>query len=259
MKKILITILVSFLFLSSSFAYNLTSEETKLLNKFETKLQEIDKYNLEEINEKLFYLKQMNKNSWKATFLLSQIQKSLDNEIEKKGKISYNHYDFILDFSDYKNVLWFSHNVFVAKVIKNNWTKSDENDDLSTDFEVEVLYNIKWNLNWKINTVFQGWYDENNILILWHWTRFLEEWNVYLLVTMWDIHKISAHENWITLISSSKNKLDIKNIIQNNKKISEFRKSYINENNFNTPNSYKSLTENEKQNFDIFDNWFSEK
>lgn len=241
MKKITIIFLLSFFVFSNLQAYNITKNEENLLNNFSEKLEKLDKYELENINQKITLTLKQKKyhNSWKVNFLLSKVQKYVNNEIQKKWKIIYNHYDFILDFSDLKNVLWFSHNVFIAKVIKNKWTNFNSNGDLTTDFEVKVLYNIKWNLKWNINTIFQGWYDKNNILNIWYDNIFLEEWKKYILVTMWDIHKISSHENWVTPISK-------KNTDQDLKKINDFIKAYINENNFDTPNSFKSLNSNEK-------------
>ncbi len=253
MKKIISILILSFLIFSNSNAYNLTNSEEKLMDNFAQKLQDVDKYKLEKVNERLDSLL-INYNSWgKVKFLLTQIQDTIDAEIQEKWQVSYVSHDFILDFSDLKNVLWFSHNFFVAKVLKNNWT----NSDLNTDFEVEVLYNIKWNLKWKIDTVFQGWYDENNVLYVWNDTRFLEVWSVYLLVTMGDSNKISAHQNWVTLLS--KNDKNINEVIKNSNEIEKFRQAYFNESDFDTPNSFESLSESNKQNLQNFDSWFVSK
>ena len=162
---------------------------------------------------------------------------------------------FVLDFSDYKNVLWFSENVFVWKVIKTNSTYNNYWDP-ETNYEVEVLYNIKWILKWKIDTIFPWWY-ENWYVIVWEWTKLLEDGSIYLLVTMWDIHKISSHENWsYLLVSEKKLKKDIKNIIIEDKKVKDYREAYKESSLYNTINNYIDLTKEEKEIYEDFDSWF---
>lgn len=257
MKKLLLIVLTIFLFLNSSNSYayaNLNKQENTIDN-FKVKLESLDKYQLEFVDIRLKKLKSNYKNSANVLYVLNKLETLLNNEIINKGAVSYVNYDFVLDFSDYKNVLWFADNVFVWKVTKNIWTNNNWWDP-ETNFEVDVLYNIKWNLKWSISTVFE-WGYENWILIIWEWTKLLEEWNTYLLVTMWDIHKISSHENWSYLINNEKNlKKDIKTIIKENKKIKDFREAYKNANNYSSKNKYLDLTDEQKKTFEDFDSWF---
>lgn len=255
MKKIILIVFSIFCMLNFNNTNANLSKQEKLISTFKEKIEKLDKYSLENIDVKLKQLKLNSKDSVKTLYILSKIENVLNAEISKKWMVSYNSYDFVLDFSDYKNVLWFAENVFVWKVVKNTWTFNNYWDP-ETNFEVEVLYNIKWTLKWNISTVFEGWY-ENGILIIWEWNRLPEEWGIYLLVTMWDIHKISSHENWSYLLGFEKKlKKDIKTIIKENKKIKDFREIYKESSIFNTKNKYSDLTKEEKEKYEDFDSWF---
>ncbi len=255
MKKILLIFLTIFLFLNSSNSYANLNKQENIIDNFKVKLESLDKYQLEFVDIRLKKLKSNYKNSTNILYVLNKLETLLNNEIINKGAVSYIIYDFVLDFSDYKNVLWFADNVFVGKVIKTNWTHNNLWDP-ETSFEVDVLYNIKWNLKWSISTVFE-WGYENWILIIPEWTKLLEEWNTYLLVTMWDMHKISSHENWSYFIHyNDKCENNIKTIIKENKKIKDFREAYKNANNYSSKNKYSDLTDEQKKIFEDFDSWF---
>ena len=255
MKKILLILITIFLYFNIYSSHANLNKQELLLNNFKEQIEKLDKYSLEYVDINLKKIKSNYKNSSKILYVLNKLENILKEEINKKWIVSYVDYDFVLDFSDYKNVLWFAENVFVWKVVKNTWTYNNLWDP-ETHFEVEVLYNIKWNLRWNINTVFEGWY-ENDILIISEWNKLPEEWGIYLLVTMWDIHKISSHENWSYLLGFEKKlKKDIKTTIKENKKVKDFREVYKESSIFNTKNKYSDLTKEEKEKYEYFDSWF---
>ena len=254
MKKIILALIMLLLFTNNNI-YASFNKQDKLINSFKQKIETMDKYNLEYVDISLKKLKVNYRNSAKTLYVLNKLENLLSAEISKKWIVSYTDYDFISDFSDYKNVLWFAENVFVWKIVKNIWTYNNYWDP-ETNYEVEVLYNIKWTLKWSISTVFEGGY-ENWILIISNWQKLPEEWNIYLFVTMWDIHKISSHENWIYLLDSEKKlKKDIKTTIREDKKVNDFRKIYKESSLYNTKNNYSDLTKEEKEKYEDFDSWF---
>lgn len=260
MKKILILLITMLLFTNNDIYASLNKQD-ELINSFKQKVEKMDKYSLEYLDISLKKLKVNYRNSAKTLYVLNKLENLLTEEINKKWIVSYTDYDYVLDFDVDENVLWYSDNVFVAKVVKNNWisNKEDIYSDLfpKTSFEVEIIYNIKWNLNWKINTIFQWWYDSRWILTVWEWSKFLEEWGVYLLATMWDVHNIFSHKNWNhLLLKSNKTKTEIKNIIKENKKIKNFRDAYKNSPPYKTENRYIDLTKEEKEKYEDFDSWF---
>ena len=254
MKKIILALIMLLLFTNNNI-YASFNKQDKLINSFKQKIETMDKYNLEYVDISLKKLKVNYRNSAKTLYILNKLENLLTAEISKKWIVSYTDYDFISDFSDYKNVLWFAENVFVWKVVKNTWTYNNYWDP-ETNYEVEVLYNIKWTLKWNIDTVLQGWY-ENWVVIVSEWTKLLEEWGIYLLVTMWDIHKISSHQNWSYLLGFE-NKLqnDIKTTIWEDKKVKDYREAYKESSLYNTINNYIDLTKEEKEKYEDFDSWF---
>lgn len=255
MKKILLILITIFLYFNIYSSHANLNKQELLLNNFKEQIEKLDKYSLEYVDINLKKIKSSYKNSSKILYVLNKLENTLKEEINKKWIVSYVDYDFVLDFSDYKNVLWFAENVFVWKVVKNNWTYNNLWDP-ETHFEVEVLYNIKWKLKWNINTIFE-WGYENGILIIWEWNRLLEEGGIYLLVTMWDVHKISSHENWSYLLGFEKKlKKDIKTTIKENKKVKDFREVYKESSIFNTKNKYSDMTNEEKERYEDFDSWF---
>ena len=255
MKKIILVLITILLFLNSSNLYANLNRQNKLINGFKEKIENLDKYSLENLSIKLYKVKLEYRDSAKILYVLSKLENLINEEKNKKWLVIYYYHDFVLDFSDYKNVLWFAENVFVWKVVKNTWTYNNYWDP-ETNYEVEVLYNIKWNLKWNIDTVLQGWY-ENWVVIVSEWTKLLEEWGIYLLVTMWDIHKISSHQNWSYLLGFE-NKLqnDIKTTIWEDKKVKDYREAYKESSLYNTINNYIDLTKEEKEKYEDFDSWF---
>ncbi|NVP17932.1 hypothetical protein HUU51_04405 [Candidatus Gracilibacteria bacterium] len=255
MKKILLILITIFLYFNIYSSHANLNKQELLLNNFKEQIEKLDKYSLEDLNIKLYKTKLEYKNSSKVLYVLSKLENALKEEISKKGIVSYIYHNFVLDFSDYKNVLGFAENVFVGKVVKNNGTYNNLGAP-ETHFEVEVLYNIKGKLKGNINTIFEGGY-ENGILIIGEGNRLLEEGGIYLLVTMGDVHKISSHENGSYLLGFEKKlKKDIKTTIKENKKIKDFREVYKESSIFNTKNKYSDMTNEEKEKYEDFDSGF---
>ncbi len=261
MKKLLIFIVSFLLFINSSFAFN----ENKIINKLEIEFKKLNFEQLDDVNYRLDDLMKKN-NDKNILWLLTNIKKTLKSVALKK--VTFVDNDYFLNFSDDKNVLWYSDNVFVAKVLRNKWLRQDINyKDLieETLFEVEVLYNIKWNLNWNIDVVFQWWYDSKWKLVLSEGQKFLREWWIYTLVTLWNEYKIWSYKNAINEIyynyknKSYISKIDTKSLIENNKKVQDFIKAYPLSPYYKTKNSYRDLTKKQKESLKTFDNWFVEK
>ncbi len=255
MKKTIILFLSFFLFTSYSFAFN----ESKIVNTLKTEFKKLNYEKLDDINYRLNKIK--NKYSdGEHQKLFSKISEILKNEIWKK--VVYTEYDYVLDFDDDKNMMWFSDNVFVAKVVKRLWQINPwkEFNDFSpeTIFNLEVLYNIKWNIKWNIKANFEWWYDKKWILYIPDWQKFPKEKGIYLMVTMWNNYNISTHPNWFHLISLDNNisKTKTKNLIKENKKVQDFIKAYTLSPYYKTKNAYKDLSKKEKENLKNFENWF---
>lgn len=200
---------------------------------------------------------------------------------ELNTKIVYSDANYIADFSDSRKVLWTSENVFIAKVVKNNWTYiTDEPGPQQTVFDVEVIYNIKGQLSGTKKVLQIWWYDSMWTLYLPHWTTYLQEWDIYLLTTSWgEPYHILSHENGSHLISSKTDydsriaavwwdqKKAEKELIKNSTKVKEFRKAYKDEIYFETyegekykisseKNAYKNLNVSEKKSLENLENWF---
>ncbi|NCO32077.1 hypothetical protein GW891_04890 [bacterium] len=105
MKKILLIFLTIFLFLNSSNSYANLNKQENIIDNFKVKLESLDKYQLEFVDIRLKKLKSNYKNSTNILYVLNKLETLLNNEIINKGAVSYIIYDFVLDFSDYKNVL----------------------------------------------------------------------------------------------------------------------------------------------------------
>ena len=129
---------------------------------------------------------------------------------------NYMILDFINDYSIDENLVSDYENIFVVKILKNNWTSDDFP---STDFEAENLYNIKWETENKIILKQQWWYNWG-ILTIQKWDKLMKEWEIYLIASNYnednDYYVVSWHENWKILLNNE----DI-NFIKSNKRIKE--------------------------------------
>lgn len=99
----------------------------------------------------------------------------------------------VIDIYNPREVVGFSDNVFLGKVIKQVGTKS-LNGYPETQFEVEVLDNIKGELKGTIKVNQQGGYD-GEYLILMEDDKLLVEGQTYLFAT-----RYLKEENWYTVI-----------------------------------------------------------
>lgn len=181
------------------------------------------------------------------------------------GEASYASY--VADFSDDRKVLGFSHNTFVARVVK-----LIEHTDVQgvpvTLFEVEVIQNIKGNLKGVVTILQELGYIEDEkgnkkLSIYTDSSKFMEVGEIYLLATRYgelvdgrQIYAVLSHQNGSKLLSSAStlNTIDLKEIVQNDEKVQAFQEAYKSEillevdiQNNNTRNSYQSLLEDGKE------------
>ncbi|MRG85993.1 hypothetical protein [Salinibacillus xinjiangensis] len=99
----------------------------------------------------------------------------------------------VIDISNPREVVGFSDNVFVGKVIKQVGTKS-LNSYPETQFEVEVLDNIKGELEGTITVNQQGGYEGDHLFLM-EDDKLLVEGETYLFAT-----RYLKEENWHTVI-----------------------------------------------------------
>lgn len=179
--------------------------------------------------------------------------------------IHYIDANYIADFNDDRKVIWTAENVFVWKVISNEWIANKNATIPGTLFKVEVMYNIKWKIKWNIIVKQQAGYDKYNNLYITGWNEYLEEWKIYLLSTSGNLFTIMSHANWSHIISSdiAKSKSDIKRLIKDNKKVKDWRKAYKNEVFYEDDykistekNAYKKLSKEDKEKFENIENGF---
>lgn len=183
--------------------------------------------------------------------------------------INYMEANYIADFDDDRKVLWTADNVFVWKVVANKWLANQiwNSTVPETLFDIEILYNIKWNTKGNITVKQEGGYDIYNNLYIVEWNEYMEVWKIYLLSTKSDSFTINSHPNWSHLLydGTNKSKSDIKKFIKDNEMVKKWREAYKNEVYYqddykisSEKNAYKFLTKEEKDKFEIMDNWFIE-
>ena len=97
------------------------------------------------------------------------------------------------DVSDTPTLVGWADNVFIGKVNKQNGEKSLDGIP-ETQFEVEVLNNIKGELNGVIKVNQQGGYKGDELILI-EGDQILQEGKEYLFVT-----KFLEIENWYTLV-----------------------------------------------------------
>lgn len=174
------------------------------------------------------------------------IQSPTENKI-------YNQ--FISGLDDDRIMIGASHHVFVAKIIKEIGTK-DIGIGPETQFEVEIVNNIKGNLKGKVIVNQQAGYKDG-ILYAPHGIFMIKVGETYLFATRYNEdqnwHTISSHLNGKKLISKNDNLtiVELRDLSENDEKVIKFREAYKNEilleydvKANNTKNSYKSLQEN---------------
>lgn len=117
----------------------------------------------------------------------------LNNPPENPIIITTMETNTVIDINNPREVVGFSDNVFLGKVIKQVGTKS-LNAYPETQFDVEVLDNIKGELNGTIKVNQQGGYD-GEYLFLMEDDKLLLEGQTYLFAT-----RYLKEENWYTVI-----------------------------------------------------------
>lgn len=175
-------------------------------------------------------------------------------------------FQYVTDFSDDRKLMGTSHNVFVGKVIRQVGVK-ERGIGPETQFEVEVIQNIKGNLQGSVVVNQQGGY-RNGILYLvyegdvvlpadngnFSMDTLFEPGATYLFAS-----RYSERENWYTFVShpngrkliskdKSLNKVQLETLAKNDAKVIKLQDAYKNEilldvdiKNNNARNSYQSL------------------
>ncbi|MFJ5718299.1 hypothetical protein [Neobacillus sp. NPDC093127] len=121
------------------------------------------------------------------------VPKFITNTPPENPIISTIETSSVIDIGNPREVVGFSDNVFFGKVIKQVGTKSLGGPP-ETQFEIEVLDNIKGELNGRIKVNQQGGF-EGKYLFLIDDDKLLLEDQTYLFAT-----KYESNENWHTLV-----------------------------------------------------------
>jgi hypothetical protein len=172
------------------------------------------------------------------------------------------HHSYAANFADDKILMGASHNVFVAKVVKEIGQK-ERGVGPETQFEVEVIENIKGDLKGDVILNQLGGYKDGKLYIAERDSSsnnaedyLLKEGAVYLFATRYnekeDWYTLNSHPAAIRLISldSSLGIEELKVVVQDEGRVNALREAYREE----TPlevdvkagiarNSYKSLSE----------------
>jgi hypothetical protein len=122
------------------------------------------------------------------------------------------------DTSDPRKLVGFSNNVFIGKVVKQVGTKSLDGFP-ETQFEVEVLDNIKGDISGTKKVNQQGGYHWNKI-VLFEGDKLLEEGQTYLFAT-----RYLERENWHTLVPVDGD-IPISNEEEKSELIEKYTKAY---------------------------------
>lgn len=161
--------------------------------------------------------------------------------------------EYVADFSNNRVLMGASHNVFVAKVIKQIGN-IERGIGPETQFEVQIVLNIKGNLQGTVTLDQEGGYDNGILYYIDGGASLLEPGTTYLLAT-----RYNPQENWYTLNPSifgsqfiihdetaSINQLQA--LAQNDTRVKQLEEAYPNEilldadvENDNALNSYQSL------------------
>jgi len=118
------------------------------------------------------------------------------SDISDISDITYIHSTLVTDLSDDRKLAGIANNVFIGKVISK---VGDKKLDIipETQFNVQVLENIKGNLKGNIMVNQQGGYEGGNDkkLVLMENDKMIEPGKVYLFATRYNVA-----EKWYTLI-----------------------------------------------------------
>lgn len=140
---------------------------------------------------------------------------------QSSAKIMRIHHDNVADFNDDRQLSGAVHNIFVGKVISRVGDKKLGSVP-ETQFEVEVIQNIKGDLNGSIKVNQEGGYIEKDLLLVEN-DNLIEEGKKYLFAT-----RYLPNEDWHTAVSKY-GKLEIKSKEDHRKLIERFTKAYKDE------------------------------
>lgn len=160
---------------------------------------------------------------------------------------------FIEGLSDDRVMLGASHNVFIGKILRVVGAEDAMKIGPVTQFEVEVLDNIKGDLKGTVIVQQESGY-RNGILYTYHGGKLMEPGETYLLATRYyqerDWYHLSSHPNGSKLLSRN-TKLDkesLQKMAQDDSKVKSWKEAYKNEILLeadilenNARNSYQSL------------------
>jgi hypothetical protein len=131
------------------------------------------------------------------------------------------HHDNIADFNDDRQLSGAVQNIFVGEVISKVGDKKLGSIP-ETQFEVQVIQNIKGDLNGSIKVNQEGGYMEKDLILVEN-DNLIEVGKKYLFAT-----RYLPAEDWHTAVPKY-GKLEIKSKEDHRKLIERFTKAYINE------------------------------
>jgi hypothetical protein len=151
---------------------------------------------------------------------------------------------YVADFSDDRNVLGVSDNVFVGKIIRTIKHVDEQNVPV-TFLEAEVIHNIKGDLAGQVVILQMAGYketEEGRLFSSLDGTALLEPGEIRLVATGYepeiseregvDVYGINAHPNFSELIDkdSTLSMSDLKIMVAQNKKVQAWEEAYKYEN-----------------------------
>jgi len=164
---------------------------------------------------------------------------------------------WMTDLSNPQKRMGASHNVFVAKIVKEV-SRIPLDNHPQIQFEAQIIYNIKGNLKGRV--IVEQQIGENNDPDTFSTLGEMKPSSTYLLITRYYAEKnrytISAYSGGITPISDDQNLTDeqLKNLVKENERVKKLEDAYKNEiplvadvNTGHAYNSYQSLAKDQKK------------
>ncbi|MGA8311275.1 MAG: hypothetical protein WB755_14670 [Terriglobales bacterium] len=159
------------------------------------------------------------------------------NVIKLPIKRTMGSVTYIENFADDRELLGASHNIFVGRVIRQTGTKARGYIGPETQFEVEVVYNIKGNLQGKVTVNQEGGYINGILYTGEDSAGLLEPGTTYLLSTRysprydWSRYLLISHPNASKVISkdASISSEQLRVIATNDEKVKALEAAYPHE------------------------------